>query len=141
MNRHAKILFGIAALFNWAVGLSWLFAWPLMQELMQLAPAEGSNRMLINICAVLVITFGYAYFMVGRDPVTYRPYAILGTIGKLLVVAVIAPVLFSLSQGWILALLAMGDLLFALLFIHFLRTYPAGLANLNHLKGQTRRYT
>lgn len=126
MNQHAKILFVIAALFNWAVGFSWLFAWPLTQELMQLAPADGSNRMLINICAVLVIVFGYAYFMVSRDPVKYRPYATLGAIGKLLVVAVVLPVLINMSQGWILAALAMGDLLFALLFIHFLTRYPAG---------------
>lgn len=126
MNQHAKVLFVIAALFNWAVGFSWLFAWPLVQDLMQLAPAEGSNEMMINICAVLVITFGYAYFMASRDPVKYRPYIQLGTIGKLLVVVVILPVLWNMSQGWILAALAMGDLLFALLFIHFMARYPAG---------------
>lgn len=128
MNGHAKILFVIAALFNVAVGLSWLAAFPLVQNLMQLAPAEGSNRMILNICAVLVLTFGYAYYMVSRDPVKYRPYAVLGTIGKLAVVAVVLPVIIQGGQGYILGWVAMGDLVFALLFAHFLKTHPAGSA-------------
>ncbi len=126
MNGHAKVLFVIAALFNFAVGLSWLVGFDLVQQWMQLAPAEGSNRMIWNLCAVLVLTFGYAYYMVSRDPVKYRQYAVLGTIGKLAVVAVVLPVIIQGGQGYILGWVAMGDLVFALLFAHFLRSYPVG---------------
>lgn len=125
MQKHARILFVVAALFNFAVGLSLLFAWPLTQDLLQLAPAQGSNKLLINIAAVLIITFGYAYFMASRNPVAYRAYIHLGTVGKLLVAAVAIPVLVNRSQGYLIAWLAMGDFVFALLFMNFMRIFPA----------------
>lgn len=103
------------------VAAALLLAWPLTQQLFQLAPAEGSNRLLVQLAAVLILAFGYAYFMVGVDPVRYRPYATLGMIGKLLVVAVALPVIVHSSQGYLLAWVAMGDLLFAILFAFFLK--------------------
>jgi hypothetical protein len=120
--KHSKALFFIAAIFNVAVAASLTLGWPFAQSLLQLTPADGSNRLLLRIAAVLVLTFGYAYFMVGLDPVRYRPYATLGMIGKLLVVAVALPVIVASSPGYLLAWLAMGDLLFAILFAIFLRS-------------------
>ena len=125
MYRHAKILFSVAALFNFSLGLSWLLAWPMLQNVLQLAPADGSNRMILNLCAVLVLTFGYAYYLVGRNPDKFRPYVMLGIVGKLSVVAVALPVLVSGSQGYLLALSLMVDLVFAILFVHFLLKHPA----------------
>lgn len=125
MYKHAKILFLIATLFNFIVGLSWLFAWPQVQGLMQLAPADGSNKLLINICAVLVLTFGYAYYMASRDPDKYRHYIVLGAIGKILVFITAVPVLINGGQGSLIALLAVGDFIFAGFFLNFMRLYPA----------------
>lgn len=130
MNQHAKILFGIAAAFNLAVAASLTLGWSLSAELLQLSPAEGSNRLLVNVAAVLVLSFGIAYALVAHDPRTYRPYVLLGVIGKLLVVAVAVPVLVSGGPGQLLAGLALGDLLFAVLFLDFLRRHPAGVAAL-----------
>ncbi|NGY05758.1 hypothetical protein [Solimonas terrae] len=117
----SKPLFFVAAAFNVAVAAGLTLGWPLTQSLLQLAPADGSNWLLVKVASVLILTFGYAYFMVGLDPVRYRPYATLGMIGKLLVVAVALPVIVASSQGYLLAWLAMGDLLFAILFAVFLR--------------------
>jgi hypothetical protein len=118
---YTKTLFFVAAAFNVAVAASLTLGWRFAQNLLQLTPAEGSNHLLLNIAAVLVLTFGYAYFMVGLDPVRYRPYATLGMIGKLLVVAVALPVIVTSGPGHLLAWLAMGDLLFAILFALFLK--------------------
>ena len=128
MNRYARYLFTVAALFNVIVAASLLLAWPQMQQLLQLAPAEGSNRLLVNLCGVLVLTFGYAYYMAGRDPVRYRPYIVLGVIGKMLVVATALPGLVTGRQGYLLGWLTMGDLIFAALFVDFLlkRSSPPG---------------
>lgn len=96
----------------------------MLQNVLQLAPADGSNRLILNLCAVLVLTFGFAYYLIGRNPDKFRPYVMLGIVGKLSVVAVALPVLISGSQGYLLALMLMVDLVFAILFIHFLRKHP-----------------
>ena len=100
-----------------------MLAWPQMQQLLKLAPAEGSNRVMLNICGMLILTFGYAYYMAGRDPVRYRPYILLGAIGKLLVVIVALPVVITGGQGYLLGWAALGDLVFAGLFLDYLRRH------------------
>src|SRR3546814_14080218 len=77
------------------VAAALMLGWPLIERLLQLAPADGSNGLIVKIAAVLILTFGYAYFMVGLDPVRYRPYVSLGMIGKLLVVIVALPVIIA----------------------------------------------
>lgn len=125
MTKHARILFTIAALFNLAVAVSLLLTWPLTQELLQLTPAEGSNALLKNVAGVIVLAFGYAYWLISRDPVAYRPYISLGAIAKTLVFIVALPVLIAGGEGALLAAAAVGDLLFAVLFFHFLLRHPA----------------
>ncbi|MCB1676913.1 MAG: hypothetical protein KDI01_11515 [Halioglobus sp.] len=125
MRRHALCLFTIAALFNFAVGLSWILAWSMVQNMLLLAPSSGSNRLITLIAAVLILTFGYAYWRAGRAPEQFRAYIHLGVVGKLLVVAAALPTLFAATEGYLLAWLAMGDLCFAMLFVHFLKRYPA----------------
>ena len=66
-------------------------------------------------------TFGYAYARIAQNPRRYRPFIELGAIGKLLaVVAVTGPWLAG-EVGWQLPLVVSGDVVFALLFIDFLR--------------------
>jgi hypothetical protein len=78
------------------------------------------------MAATLIGVFGYAYLRAAQDPRRYRPFIELGAIGKLLaVVAVTWPWLRG-QVGWQLPALVGGDLVFALLFIDFLRrTQPA----------------
>lgn len=121
MSSYAKPLFFVAAAFNVAIAAGLTLGWPMTAQLLQLAPADGSNWLVVKVAAVLILAFGYAYFMVGVDPVRYRPYVSLGIIGKLLVVLVALPVIVAGSQGYLLAWAAMGDLLFAILFALFLK--------------------
>src|SRR3546814_2342308 len=121
MSSYSKPLFFVAAAFNVMVAAALMLGWPLIERLLQLAPADGSNGLIVKIAAVLILTFGYAYFMVGLDPVRYRPYVSLGMIGKLLVVIVALPVIIAGRQGYLLNWLAMGDLLLAVMYGLFLR--------------------
>jgi hypothetical protein len=125
MPTHAPRLFAIAAIFNFAIALALMFGRALLGPLLKLEPAAGSNALLIDVAAVLIATFGYAYLRAGGDPQRFRPYIVLGVIGKLLVVAVACAHLASGSVAWPLPALASGDLLFAGLFLHYLRGRPA----------------
>src|SRR3546814_14401039 len=74
MSSYSKPLFFVAAAFNVMVAAALMLGWPLIERLLQLAPADGSNGLIVKIAAVLILNFGYEYFMVGLDPVRYRQY-------------------------------------------------------------------
>ena len=126
MDSYARKLFGTAALFNFSVALGLLFLRPLVTPLVRLDPITGTNLVFLYVAAFLVATFGYAYLRAAQDPKRYRPFIELGAIGKLGAVAAVSWPWLTGEIGWRLPLLAGADLVFALLFIDFLRcTRPA----------------
>ena len=112
-------LFLVAAIFNWFVGGTLLFAYPLMAPLLGLAGPPG---VFYHIVTGIVILFGFVYWLIWRDPDRYRPFIGLGAIAKLVfVVAIYAHWLRGSASG-MLALLVTADLVFAVLFYQNLRT-------------------
>jgi hypothetical protein len=121
MRGYARWLFGIAAAFNAAVALFLLFAEDLAARLLDLVPIAGSNVVFYAFTALVVALFGYAYFRVARDPITFRPHILLGALGKLLAfVSTTLPWAMGIIS-WKLPLLTLGDVAFAGLFLDFLR--------------------
>jgi hypothetical protein len=121
MNAYAGKLFRIAALFNFIVGGSLIFLRPRLGPLLHLDPVTGTNIAIFNLAGALIATFGYAYWRAGQDPKTYRAYIELGVFGKLLAVAVVtATWMAGLTDARIPGLVA-GDLVFAGLFVDYLR--------------------
>jgi hypothetical protein len=120
-NGYTKVLFGTAAAFNFAVAAALLFARPQMAAMFGLDPVTGTHVVTANLAGVMVGLFGYAYLRVALDPRRYRVYAELGAIGKLLAVLAAGIPWLQGSIGWQLPTLASGDLVYALLFIHWLR--------------------
>lgn len=127
MLRH-RALFAAACLFNLAVGGVLLFGRAASAQVLQLDPASGSNALLANLAACLIICFGALYAMIAADPRRLRPTILLGAAGKL--AAVVCAALYLLQGGNPRApLLAMGDLLFVVLFIRaYLALGRAGAA-------------
>ncbi|MES0873879.1 hypothetical protein [Sinimarinibacterium thermocellulolyticum] len=120
-DRYAVVLFGSAAIFNAAVAAALLCARPQLAAAFGLDPIDGSDVVVANLAGALVGLFGYAYLRLALDPLRYRVYAELGAIGKLLAVAAADVPWLQGVIDWRLPLLAAGDLLFALLFIDWLR--------------------
>ncbi|MGI9170404.1 MAG: hypothetical protein ACR2FH_09545 [Caulobacteraceae bacterium] len=116
----ARWLFGIAAAFNVAVGLSLLFLRPSLAPVLHLDPTTGTNLVLIDLVGGLIVLFGYAYARVAADPIRYRPFIHLGVIGKLIAVASAVTHWRAGQVFWALPLLASGDLAFVALFLLFL---------------------
>lgn len=122
----ARPLFSIAALFNFLVGVPMLVAYSTFARLLQL---EGPPTVWFHIAAAIVVIFGFAYWSIARDPVKFRPYVMLGIVGKLAFVAIIYGHWLAGNISGRGAVLVTGDLIFALLFIAYLRSsrsaYPA----------------
>ena len=126
MDAYARKLFGIAAGFNFLVAVGVLVLRPRLAPLIRFDPVAGTNLVFLYLAAALVGTYGYAYLRIAQDPHRFRPFVELGAIGKLLAVAAVTWPWLAGEIGWQLPLLVSGDLVFALLFIDFLRrTRPA----------------
>lgn len=122
MKTYARVLFGTAAFFNVLVGLDLVFLRYWIQlPLLRLDPIGGTNLALANLAGLLVISFGYAYARVAADTVKFRPYIHLGAIGKLLAVAGVLWPWWIGAVPWMLPALVSIDLIYALLFLDFLR--------------------
>jgi hypothetical protein len=114
-------LFTVAAIFNLAVGLPMLLAYPQMAALLGVA---GPPTVWYHLAAAFVVIFGYAYGCIAWDPARFRPYVMLGVIGKLtFVVAIYGHWLAGDASGRMAALVT-ADAVFALLFIAYLRRDP-----------------
>ena len=114
-DGHVRWLFISAACFNLLAGLPLLVAMRPVAGLMGLEITPTST-LFIQITMGVVLVFGLAYWMIARDPVRYRPYIPLAIGLKVLVVVVIHGHWLAGNLAWPLALLASGDIVYALLF-------------------------
>ena len=120
-DAYARKLFGNAAVFNFVVAAALLFLRPWVGPLVRLDPVAGTNLVFVYMSAMLVGVFGYTYLRIAQDPERFRPFIELGVIGKLLAVGAVTWPWLAGDIGWQLPLLVSGDVVFALLFIGFLR--------------------
>jgi hypothetical protein len=127
MDRHARILFSIAAAFNFVAGLPILFAMPLAGSLIGMQPVP-TEPLFVHLSGVLVLTFGWGYWRISRDPVANRPIIHLGIVGKTLVVLSVGIDWLNGNTNWAFPLLVSGDAVFAALFLDYLRRRPLNLA-------------
>lgn len=121
MQTYARWLFGTAATFNILVGLSLVFLRPLLQARLGIEPAEGANLVFANLAGLLAALLGVIYAMIARDPDRYRPIIVLAALGKLTAVALVVTPWLRGELGPQLPALVMGDALYALLFLDYLR--------------------
>jgi hypothetical protein len=115
-----KLLFTLAAVFNWAVGLALFFNAALLFEFFYVTPLPAET-LFLRLFAGLVFVFGFGYYAAGNDLKTNAPVIRLGTIGKLVVFAVAAGEVVLGNVSWQFLLLASVDLVFAVLFFRQLR--------------------
>jgi hypothetical protein len=120
-TSYAGMLFGTAAFANFAVAFAVLFLRPTWAPLVGLDPITGTNLVFMYLAAFMIATFGYAYARIAQDPRRFRPFIELGAIGKLLAVAATTGPWLAGQIGWQIPFVVGGDLVFALLFIDFLR--------------------
>ncbi|HZS36070.1 MAG TPA: hypothetical protein VFF06_04555 [Polyangia bacterium] len=125
MRAHARWLFGSAAALNFALATALLFLFPRLAPVLRLDAANGTNVVMVNATGALIATFGVAYVLLAVDPVRHRVFVPLAILGKLLVVAVVAWPWLAGAVPWTLPALTGADVVYAALFLHFLRKTSA----------------
>ena len=112
--------FVFAALFNLSAGLPMLFAPELLYQLLFISePVTPAAKLYVDLFAVLVLTFGWAYWTISRDPPAHRDLVLMGVIGKSLVVVVAWYHALAGSGPLNFALLTLADLAFAMVFLRY----------------------
>jgi hypothetical protein len=121
LRAYASWLFGIAAAANFAVaGIMVAFErW--VAHAMHFDPVTGTNVTLFAFAAMMIALFGYCYLLIARDPVRNRPLIHVGAMGKLLAFTVSALPWAAGITGPRIPMLIFGDVIFAMLFLDFLR--------------------
>jgi hypothetical protein len=116
--RAWKAVFAVAALFNLAVGLPLLIAPAAFYAALGQPPPP--DILSSQTAGLLIAVFGVGYGLVARDPVANRGILWLGVIGKTplpLIVWLNVQAGRAPMSGFVLAL---GDLVFAALFLTYL---------------------
>lgn len=118
-DRQIKLLFSVAAVFNWTAAL--LFIEPLgLAAAFNLSHAVSTDPF-GHIAIMVIFVFGFGYWMVPYDPAGYRGIVMLGLVGKLAVVAIAFGHYFFGDVNFNLAGLTLGDLVFAAFFFKYLK--------------------
>jgi hypothetical protein len=116
--KHARLLFSVAALFNFAAVLL-LHPASGMATMLGLSPAAGTG-VFDQIALLAIFAFGVGYWLVARNPERNRDLVKVSLAAKLGVVAIIGAHFLAGSANARLVLLVSGDLLFAVAFLYFL---------------------
>lgn len=116
--RHARALFRVAALFNFAA-VAMLLPASGISAMLGLDPAPD-NGMFNQVALLAIFGFGAGYWMVARDPSQNRAVVVLGMCLKLGVVGIAAAHFAAGRANLNMLLLVSGDLLFAAAFACFL---------------------
>lgn len=103
-----RVFFWVAALFNFAIG-----------ALGMVMPESTIDGRTIGL---LVFCFGIIYALVAREPNRFAPMLWAGVIGKVGVVALLAPAAMGPDGEPLIGAILAGDALFALGFLAFLLT-------------------
>jgi hypothetical protein len=120
MTLAHRPLFYSAAAFNFIAATPLLLATDTMAGQFGFE-MTGTARLFIQMFACVALAFGWAYAMIGRDPVYYRPYILLGMWLKIMVVVFVTVYWRIGAIGWQLPAIVIGDVIFAALFFAYYR--------------------
>jgi len=122
--KTARLLFTIGALFNFGAVLLFMPALGIAERL-GIGPAPtGTIFEDIGIAAIFV--FGVGYWLAAQALEEYRGFIKVGILSKFVIVALVVAHYLAGNASLLLTLAISGDLIFAALFISYLRsTSPA----------------
>ena len=118
-------MFLIGAIWNWVATSTFIFGYKILFPLfgMQLPVYPVFFLMFLGLCFV----FGIGYYWVSKDLTKNHDIVRLGIVGKLIVFVGLSWAGITGQVHFILIGPGIVDLVFAILFIEFLKTYKKGV--------------
>ena len=116
-ENYYKKLFLIAAIWNWGATIPFFCAYePIFNLLGERVP---TSPVWLQLFLALAFVFGIGYYWVSKD-LSNVEIVKMGAIGKILVF--LLPLYYAIigSIGWIMVAIVFADLVFAILFIQYL---------------------
>ena len=110
-------MFYAAAAFNWLMATAIFFGDSLFMRLGMPIPLNPTGRQ--TFC-LFVAVFGYGYFLIARDPIGNLGLVQVGIVGKLAMFLLFVIDIVAGTLSYRLLIPALGDVLFALLFLEFM---------------------
>ena len=119
-GSYYKWLFIIAALWNWAAGVQFFFWYdPIFARLNMQALNYPA---IMQLAMSLVFVFGIGYYWVSKDLSKNHDIVKLGIIAKVIVFLIFSYHYLFGNMPLMIALCGVVDLIFAILFIEFLKS-------------------
>jgi len=119
-SHKPNLMFASGAIFNLLAGAPMLIA-PATIAGFAGIPASPATDMLIRMVALAIIGFGWAYWLIAKEPQRMRPIILLGAALKVAFVALACGYWLNGTISPFLPTLATGDVLYTLLFIAYYR--------------------
>lgn len=119
-NNQPQPMFRSGAWFNLAAGAPLLLAPAFISKLMEI-PVTPGNYLFMQMAAMVIIGFGWLYWLIAKDPVRFRPLIPVGLCLKVGVVLLVYSYWWLGIIGWQLPALAFGDVIYSGLFLHYYR--------------------
>jgi hypothetical protein len=116
---YDRILFAVAAAWNLGAAATLIFNPDFL--LARLSVNDPAARLLARSFASSVTTWGIGYALVSFDRKRFRDFAWLGAISKTIFFTVYAAAFFGRRISFAASVPALVDLVFAILFVEFLR--------------------
>src|SRR5215470_3410910 len=120
---YDRILFAVAAAWNLGAAMTLIFNPDFL--LARLSVNDPAARLLARSFASSVTTWGIGYALVVFDRKRFRDFAWLGAISKTIFFTVYAAAFFGGRISFAAFIPALVDLVFAILFVEFLRRHNA----------------
>jgi len=114
-----RTVFWLAAAFNLAIGAAMVVASPLFYRLA--GAVHPASRLEPQLIGGFIVTFGIGYGFIARAPQRNRDLMRMGVIGKTGAAIVIWWRFFDATAPLVFAVLVSGDLIWAAVFVLFLR--------------------
>ncbi len=119
-------MFLSGAWYNWLVSVSCGLGYRAVFPALGIAPMP-EQLVYFQLFMVAVFMFGCGYYMVSRD-LSQTALVLIGAIAKLLVFVIVGYYWLVGAASWHMAALGSVDLVYAVLFIGFLRSRKARIA-------------
>lgn len=127
-SRATRRLLYVAAGFNAGAVPILLGCTRFAPGVLGLEPMAAGQTLFVDLAAWLIACFGLAYALAARDFRRFWPYVALGALAKAGVVGVVFGHVAVGHAGPLVALLASGDAVFAVLFVRLLRHHGVAVA-------------